>query len=243
MLDSGKHALSNHHRAVFSTTSFPFNDPSAYAESPNLLGIRIDVCSRLGTYVAPYYVLLKRVGKDKKSLRVHRHTIPIFVPLSQLERKYLPVSDTSSDSQNGLKRTKTQKQDLKRLVRELRKELVSWHLRRDAVTWFQDELGLIQGDEDGEPQAEASPQITRRQQVQKLGITSVDATSPETRYIRLEWDDGRVGRIKLSNRGLVERAIVIGDDGRDKPMENCLVGGDGRIESIVHRLLNAQGMT
>jgi central kinetochore subunit Mal2/MCM21 len=75
-----------------------------------------------------------------------------------------------------------------------------------------------------------------QQSPNQFGIVSVAATSLETRYIRLEWQDGRVGRIKLSNKGIVERAIVIGDDGRDKSMENTLTGGNGRIEELIQRL-------
>ncbi|KAK2789142.1 hypothetical protein FQN53_002366 [Emmonsiellopsis sp. PD_33] len=236
VLSSGKHAQANHHRVAFSTTSFPFKDPSPHVQSPNLLGIRIEVCTRRGTFVKPYYLLLRRVGKDGKQLRVHRHTIPIFIPLVQLEQRYLaaPKGGHAMDSETD-KPWKTPKQDLRRLVRELRRELVAWHLRCDAVQWLQEELGVSENtDEKDEPRS--SDNLPDDQPPNNLGIVSLAATAIETRYVRLEWQDGRVGRIKLSDRGLVERAIIIGDEGRDKIAENILVGGDGRIESVVKRL-------
>lgn len=92
------HSESNHHRIAFSTTAFPFTDPSPYGSSgrgkdsekeheKNLLGVRIDVCARNGRFVRPFYVLLKRVtGHDgQRRLRIHRHTIPAFISMQKLE--------------------------------------------------------------------------------------------------------------------------------------------------------------
>ncbi|OAX79427.1 hypothetical protein ACJ72_06255 [Emergomyces africanus] len=238
ILNSEKHARANHHRISFSVTSFPFKDPSPHTKLPNLLGIRIDICTRHGTFVKPYYLLLKRVGgPEKKFLQVHRHTIPIFIPLKSLENRYLalPRGANGTDS-TTTKPGRISKQDLRSLVRELRRELVAWHLRCDALNWLQEELGVsVESEKDG-PQ---SPQQKRHEDQppeNDLGIVSVSATAVETKYIRFEWRDGRVGRIKLSNKGTVERAIIIGDEGRDKKTENLLTGGDGRVESAIERL-------
>lgn len=249
-LSADKHSQTNHHRIAFSATSFPFKDPSPHSESPNLLGIRIDVCARGGTFNKPYYFLLKHEGGDKRQLRIHRHTIPAFIPLKELEERFLPVPKGGFDEEGGdegeeegLKPWKRKKQNLPRLVRELRRELVAWHLRRDAVQWLREELGLQreteseggEGDDtsanrDGDGRVDESPTS------EKPRIVSLAATSLETRYIRLVWNDGRVGRIKLSNRGQVERAIVLGEGGREKTKESVFVGGDGRIESLARRL-------
>ena len=248
-LSADKHSQTNHHRIAFSATSFPFKDPSPHSESPNLLGIRIDVCARGGTFNKPYYFLLKRVGGGRRRLRIHRHTIPAFIPLKELEERYLPIPKRGDDSEDGesgeeaLKPWKKRKQDLPRLVRELRRELVAWHLRRDALQWIREELGLP-GEDDGEGGDEDNTPANRERRdtfeipatSEKSGIISLAATSLETRYIRLVWSDGRVGRIKLSNKGQVERAIVFGEDGREKSNESVLVGGDGRIESLIQRL-------
>ncbi|KAF3482260.1 uncharacterized protein GIQ15_05019 [Arthroderma uncinatum] len=236
ILESGKHAETNHHRIIFSATSFPFKDPSPHTDSPDLLGIRIDVNVRDGTFAKPYYLLLKRVGEDRKSLQIHRHTIPVFIPLKQLEQKYLPSWTSEDDSGGSLKPWKRRKQDLKKLVQELRRELVAWHLRRDVVTLLQEQLGITDCDLSHLESAGMQPDTV----AYTLGISSVSAASIEARYIRVQWQDGRIGRIKVSNRGLVERAIIIGDDGRDKTTETLIAGGDGRAENIVRRLLDGK---
>ncbi|KAK2757259.1 hypothetical protein FQN54_004773 [Arachnomyces sp. PD_36] len=251
-LSADKHSQTNHHRIAFSATSFPFKDPSPHSDAPNLLGVRIDVCARGGTFNKPYYFLLKREGDgdgDRKLLRIHRHTIPAFIPLKELEEKYLPVPKRGGDGDGGeerdeaLKPWKKRKQNLPRFVRELRRELVAWHLRRDAVEWIREELDLPgQAEGDGEGN-EGGTSTGLSQGSERYGIVSLAATSLETRYVRLVWSDGRVGRIKLSNRGQVERAIVFGEDGREKAKENILIGGDGRIESLVQRLRAAGEVT
>jgi len=244
VLAAGKHTQANHHRIAFSATSFPFKDPSPHSESPNLLGVRIDICVRGGKFVKPYYLLLKRVGENKKFLRVYRHTIPVFIPLSQLEERYLPPPQGDNDGGgDNLKPQKLKKQDLRRLVQELRRELVAYHLRCDSVAWLREQLRILEVGEAGGDNAVARTSDGSQQSPNQFGIVSVTATSLETRYIRLEWLDGRIGRIKLSNRGIVERAIVIGDDGRDKSMENVLTGGNGRIENLIQRLSDADTLS
>lgn len=235
ILKSGKHARSNHHRVVFSATAFPFKDPSPHTEHPELLGVRIDLCTA-GAFREPYYILLKRVGEDRKSLQVHRHTIPVFIPLERLARKHLPLPAKNTDeSGDALKPWKRKHQDLGRLVREVRRELVSWHLRKDAINLVRSELGLTGG------RAEDQTPTSSRSIAVLLGISSVTETSIEATYLRIEWDDGRVGRIKISDRGgIIERAVVIGDDGRDKAMEALIMSGDKRIEFLINTLYDAR---
>jgi central kinetochore subunit Mal2/MCM21 len=191
------------------------------------------VCERSGKFTKPYYILLRRErggannNKSESSpprLSVYRHTVPAFIPIEKLALRHLPVprpQRCATESGSGLKPDRTRKQDLKSFVRHLRKELAAWHLRRDSITWLQENLGLSDTD------------TSQRNQ---STLSSLAATSLESRYARLEWRDGRVGRFKISNSGLVERAVVIGDQGRDKRTEDVLTGGDRRIESLVGRL-------
>lgn len=180
------------------------------------------------------------LGENGSRVRVHRHTIPAFVALSRLERVYLPfpgsrkmqadMEEGDSDAEDGeplkvRKGQKTRKQDLRGFVRELRRELVSWHLRSDAVDLLREKLGL--GDDNSSGPLETLPDT---------GIVSLAPTAIEARYVRLEWEDGRVGRFKLSNTGLVERAVVIGDKGRDQRTEEAMTGGGGRVEGLLDRL-------
>lgn len=70
---------------------------------------------------------------------------------------------------------------------------------------------------------------------------SVAATAVEARFVRVVWANGWVARVKISDKGLVERAVVYGEvsgeDRRIKSAENVLVG-DGlvRIEELAERL-------
>lgn len=243
VLSAGKHTESNHYRVAFSATSFPYTDPSPHSDSPNLLGVRIDVCGRDGRFTQPYYVLLRREKGGGKRLRVHRHTIPAFISMEKLERKYLPrgpQTDDDDDDDDGadevLKPWKAKKQDLPALVRQLRQELVSWHLRRDTVEWLNEQLGLSRQNTRQEGGSTSTGQEAETTQAKRIGIVSVSPTSLEARYVRVEWEDGRVGRFKISNNGIVERAVVIGDNGRDKSVEDAMTGGDGRVETIFDRL-------
>jgi central kinetochore subunit Mal2/MCM21 len=194
------------------------------------------VCERSGQFTKPYYVLLRReketrTGRNKSEkspprLSVYRHTVPAFIPIDKLALRYLPVPrpQRRAAADDVEKPDATRKQDLKAFVHQLRKELAAWHLRRDSIAWLQEKLGLSETDTN---------------QKNKSALSSLAATSLEARYARLEWRDGRVGRFKISNSGLVERAVVIGDQGRDKQTEDVLTGGDRRVESLVGRLTQA----
>lgn len=184
---SQKHSQSNIHRLAFSTTAFPFVDPSP-TDPAKLLGIRIDICRRDGKFDKPYYVLLKRGDNE---LHVYRHTIPIFIPIRELEDQYLP-------------------QNIHLFVRKLRQELNSWIARCDTIESLQES---------------SIP-----------NIQSVSATSQEARYVRLEWNDGRIGRIKLSNKGLIERTVVYGLEGRAMKTEKILADGNQSVEGLVKTL-------
>ncbi|KAJ5198179.1 uncharacterized protein N7498_007296 [Penicillium cinerascens] len=238
---AGKHSDSNHYRIAFGATAFLFKDPSP-TTNDNLLGVRLDICARNGRFAKPYYVLLRRErvrGKDEKRLRVHRHTIPTFISIAKLENAFLPFpgskvqrgEESEDEDAEALKPWKghgARKQDLRGFVRELRRELAAWHMRTDAVEFLRERLGLDEGSQSA-PAERLSP-------VTDTGVVSLAPTAVEARYVRLEWEDGRVGRFKLSNSGLVERAVVIGDSGRDKQTEDTMTGGGGKVEGLLDRL-------
>ncbi|KAJ5970580.1 Centromere protein Cenp-O [Penicillium vulpinum] len=251
---AGAHKSSNHHRIAFGATAFPFKDPSPTAPAGTLLGVRIDVCARNGRFAKPYYILLQQErsrassGGSTKMLKVYRHTVPGFISIAKLEGVYLPRPRLSHSNQDGDRDgsgssgeddadpakpwkksgSSTRKQDLRGFVRELRRELVAWHMRAEAVEFLREKLGLI-SEGGGSLPFDVSPD-------RDTGIVSLAAVSLETRYVRVEWVDGRVGRFKLSNTGVVERAVVIGDDGRDKKIEDAMTGGGGRVETVLDRL-------
>lgn len=200
----------------------------------------MDVCGRDGRYVQPYYLLLKKVPGKEKRVRVHRHTIPGFISLEKIERIYLPCpgfspgtgEDEDEDEAAMMKPWKgkkgsRRKQDLRGFIREVRRELVAWQLRRDALDLLKERLGLEDGSEDA----------GERQLADSLGIASLSATALDARYFRLLWEDGGLGLLRVSNAGIVDRAVVMDDAGRNKGLELALTGGDGRVESLLDRLM------
>ncbi|KAL2850727.1 Cenp-O kinetochore centromere component-domain-containing protein [Aspergillus pseudoustus] len=262
---AGSHAQSNHHRIAFSTTTFPFKDPSPSIDtepdgSKNLLGVRIDVCVRNGRFAKPYYILLRKLRVGKVRVKVHRHTIPAFIPVDRLERVFLPgvsheygEGDGTEQAQPPLKdkQPHARKQDLRGFIRELRRQLVSWHTRLDAVQYLRDQIGVIRRGVDAYPDAEEDGPWDRdipldtdldsgameiRLKQNEFGIVALSPTALEASYVRIEWEDGRVGRFKISSSGLVERAVVIGDKGRDKALEAALTGGDKKVLTVLSRL-------
>ncbi|KAI9041304.1 uncharacterized protein KD926_006880 [Aspergillus affinis] len=258
VMDAEKHTEVNHHRIAFSATTFPFKDPSPNAADPNLLGVRIDLCKRDGQFAKPYYLLLKRSGsvgeKEMGGLKVYKHTIPAFIPMEGLERVYLPTmvqkgqeGQQEEDDETALKpwkkKTRTpKKQDLQGLVRELRRQLVAWQLRMDAIGLLREKLGVVRRgvddyqDDDGVWERSFLDQKETKLAANEWGIVSLGPTALEAVYVRVEWANGQVGRFKISNSGIVERAVVIGDDGRDKALEMALTGGNGRVETVLGRL-------
>ncbi|KAL2860531.1 Cenp-O kinetochore centromere component-domain-containing protein [Aspergillus pseudodeflectus] len=268
---AGSHAHSNHHRIAFSTTTFPFKDPSPTLDnetdrSKNLLGARIDICVRNGRFTKPYYLLLQKLRTDGHNygsvrVKVHRHTIPAFIPVDRLERVFLPgtLSKASAGDGDGTeeaqplmkgKQGSARKQDLRGFIREVRRQLVAWHMRLDAVHYLRDQIGVIRRGVDAYPDEEEDGPWERgipidtdldsgvgvRLKRNEFGIVTLSPTALEASYIRVEWEDGRVGRFKISNSGLVERAVVIGDKGRDKALEAALTGGDKKVLSVLSRL-------
>ncbi|KGO77380.1 Centromere protein Cenp-O [Penicillium italicum] len=250
---AGAHTSSNHHRIAFGATAFPFKDPSPTSSAGTLLGVRIDVCARNGRFAKPYYILLQHErgpgSGSRKIFKVHRHTVPGFISIAKLESVYLPRPGSTRGIGNGdgdagrssgededaepakpwkKSGSSSRKQDLRGFVRELRRELVAWHMRVDAIDFLRERLGLVGEDGKSLP-FDVSPD-------RDTGIVSLAAVAVEARYVRVEWVDGRVGRFKLSNAGVVERAVVIGDEGRDKKLEDAMTGGGGRVETVLDRL-------
>ncbi|MCJ1302595.1 hypothetical protein MMC08_005399 [Hypocenomyce scalaris] len=209
--DQAKHDQQRLYRMCAGATMFEARDPDPHAvDNGRILGIRIEAFSR-GKFLTPYYLLLNRPHTDSQALRVHRHTAPSCIPLSALVSKYLPTPPPAAAGTTPSKPTKPQ--NLPRLVRELRREIVSYHLRKDAIEKLRD--GLVGADG---------------------GVSDVKATDAELRDIRIEWTDEAVGRARIGKDGTVEKVVVVGEGGRSREMERKLLGGDRRVEGLAERL-------
>ncbi|KAL9116579.1 MAG: hypothetical protein Q9187_006897, partial [Circinaria calcarea] len=210
----------NTYRLATGATLFESHDPDPHApDSGRAIGVRIEVFDRSSrTFGKPHYLLLNRPYPSSSALRVHRHTIPPCIPLPALAARYLPsppstssVGDEDADVE-VLKTRKARKQDLPRLVRELRREIISYQRRQEIVRKLREEFTVG---------------ATERSE-----LKDVKATDAEVTDIRIDWRDGKVGRIRMSKTGQVEKVLVIGEDGqRDRATERKIEVG-GRIEDV-----------
>ena len=232
-----EHTECNSHRLAFGVTAFPFIDPSPETiNTPgrSLLGIRIDTCGHNGKYRDPHYIFCQRTGANDNEMRIHKHTIPAFVPLKMYEEQYLPTLDEGYRSGESVDGDAAPKQDLHGLVERVRKDLVSWVYRQDAVQFLKEGLELVPPGRDDDS--------FQNNTIGKFGVESISAVDTEARYIRIEWQEGRqalMGRVKISDEGMIERAVIYGDNGaRFSSAEKILSGGGNSvpITELVSRL-------
>jgi central kinetochore subunit Mal2/MCM21 len=205
-------AQANSHRLAFGVTAFPFTDPSDEASRGPLLGIRFDVPRRDGSFDSPQYIICKRCDTSSSDVAIYKHTIPAFVHLEKYTDTFLPSRDEGYGSSDD---SDTVQQNLQAFVDHVRSDLVGWRLRMDAIEALRKELGLDQA-------------VDRS----NYGVTGIEATAVDATYVRIVWDDGRVGRVQLDNSATITKAVVYkAVDGQD---QRC-----SRTESI---LLRASGL-
>ncbi|KAF4627278.1 hypothetical protein G7Y89_g10877 [Cudoniella acicularis] len=213
------HNQQNLYRACGTITTFKIRDPDPNAvDNGDVLGIRIDV-STTGKFIKPYYVMLNKPFADSQLLRIHRHTLPPYIPLAHFAEKYLPtgkgVSAMSAKKVAGGKR-----QDLRLFMRALRREVVAYHNRIAVIKSLRREFKLDE---------KASRKGKDRERV----IADISAADAEAKQIRIEWVDGKVGRCVVDDKGNVIKCVIMGEVGRDREIERAVVG---RIEGIGERL-------
>ena len=205
---------------------FESRDPDPYAvDNGHVLGVRIEVFDRKERkFAKQHYILLnKPYAQDKERLKVHRHTLPPCIPLKRLVDKWLPapISPTASDPDEGvvLKEQKQRKQDFPRLVRETRRELISYQRRKEAVQALKENLKR----EDSENTIQ--------------GIEAVDA---EIQDLRIDWADGDAARIRMNQKGDIEKIIFLGKDDEHPyslPKKVASENNSERIENLHEMIL------
>jgi central kinetochore subunit Mal2/MCM21 len=184
-------------------------------DSGNVLGIRIDV-SNNGKFIRPYYVMLNKPFPGSELLRVHRHTVPSCIPLGILAEKYLPTGKDATPIRNS-KVPGAKKQDLRKFVRALRKEVVGYHNRLSAIKSLRKEFRLDEKE---------SKKGKGREKV----ISDISAADAEAKQVRIEWVDGKIGRCVVDEGGRVVKCVVVGEEGRDGETERAVLrGGVGGI--------------
>ncbi|KAF1841405.1 uncharacterized protein K460DRAFT_369441 [Cucurbitaria berberidis CBS 394.84] len=243
--------LENIHRACAGVTAYKVQDPDPHAvNNGNILGVRIDV-SIGGKFVETYHVLLafqERESESDKVLRIHKHTIPPCIPLQQLANRWLPSS--SKDVEDATH----PEQDLVHFGRSLRKELVGWHMRVQAVEDLRKEAGLPDSRLKGDGQDtfgiestagilnafvsddDASSDAEEAEEEEDGIIRILDIESDAAvRQVTITWSDRRTAVININKDGTVEKAVCrTKGGGRDVARSRKAVGP---LRGLVQRLM------
>ena len=227
------------YRACATATAFRVRDPDPHAvDGGAVLGVRVEVMSK-ARFIRPYFVMLNRPygPADPRALRVHRHTVPACIPLSGLAARYLPAPSSArrrghaegrNDNEDGSRTVSTpsNKQDLSRFVRALRRELVRYHNRVAVIGDLRKAAGLEgKRRKSKEATVEGGP-----------AIVDISAADAEAKQIRVEWSDGKSGRLVMNDDGEILRMVVQGANGQHRETVRQFLGGAVRIEEISKHL-------
>jgi central kinetochore subunit Mal2/MCM21 len=238
-----KRNLENTYRACAGVTAYKVKDPDPHAiNDGNILGVSIDV-SLGGRFVETYHVLLSARNKEgKKVLRIHKHTIPPCIPLQQLANKWLPGSGKDDEMDP--------EQDLVRFGRLLRKDLVGWHMRFNAVEESRKEAGLAKPKKDTEDVGltnmgrvlnafvsddEASSEVEDEEDEESTPrIRDIEADAA-VRQITVTWSDRKTAVMSITKDGRVEQAVCrTREGGRDTVLSKKAIGP---MSGLVRRLM------
>ncbi|CAN8100327.1 unnamed protein product [Discula destructiva] len=216
------------YRICAGITTFQVRDPDPNAvDGGTVLGLRIEVMTR-ARFVRPYFVFLNRpYANADRFWRVHRHTVPPCIPLNGLATRYLPPprsSTSSADKMEKQQQQQQQEQNMPRFARTLRREIVRYHNRVAVVADLRKALGLDGKRKDAKERAEM------------CSIYSIQAADAETKHIRIDWKDGRSGRLVLGEDGEVSKMVVFGDRGLDREVTRELLSDGDRLEAVARRL-------
>jgi central kinetochore subunit Mal2/MCM21 len=215
IIQQSKRNLENIYRACAGVTAYKVKDPDPHAtNNGDILGVSIDV-SIGGKFIETYHVLLSvRGNEERKLLRIHKHTIPPCIPLQQLANRWLPGAGKDEETDP--------EQDLVRFGRLLRKELVGWHMRINAMEELKKEAGVSRprangGDmgsehvgkvlnafvSDDEASSDAE-EIEEEDGAARIVDVEADAA---VRQITINWSDKRTTIMSITKDGRVEKAV------------------------------------
>lgn len=217
------------YRMCAGITAFRVRDPDPNAvDGGNILGIKIEVVAR-AKFLRPYYVFLIRpyTGSERKRrfLRVHRHTVPPCIPLSGLAARYLPAPRSSNtEAEDGPEGRTEKHQDLSRFVRALRRDIMRYHNRVAVIAELRKTIGLDGKRKDAKEWAE------------KSSILAVSAADAEAKQVRIDWKDGRSGRLVIDDDGDVVKLVIFGENGRDRTLMRELLSSGSRLEDVAKQL-------
>lgn len=209
------------YRTCAAITAFRVRDPDPHAvDGGHVLAVKLEVMTRQ-KFLRPYYVFLNRpyTGSEQRSrfLRVHRHTVPPYIPLDGLAARHLPAPRSSEGRPEA-------QQDLARFARTLRRELVRYHNRVAVAAELRKAVGLDGKSKDATDLAEKSP------------ILDISCADTEAKQVRIAWKDGRSGRLVIGDDGDVTKLVVLGENGRERALTRELLSGGSRLEDVARKL-------
>jgi central kinetochore subunit Mal2/MCM21 len=199
-------------RTTSGITAFHAKDPDPNAIGDgNLLGVRLDLYStRNRGFQAPYFLLFQKL--DNGRMKLHQHTIPTFIPLRSLWRRYM--SNTEGDEDSSAIEGKAQ--NLLGFVRAIRKNLVAWVRRTDAIEQLRENAASVGTGE--------------------LQISNVTSTDPSAMELELQLQNDAVLRIRMTSSGTIEKSSVRTKDANDlslrRMLERALASHKGRIDEL-----------
>lgn len=101
---------------------------------------------------------------------------------------------------------------------------MNYHNRVAAIAGLREVFGLDNEKSDGKGKGR-----------ERL-IADISAADAEARQVRIEWTDGRVGRIVVDSSGEIQKCVITGVGGRDRQLERRVVAGKKRMEDLPERL-------
>jgi central kinetochore subunit Mal2/MCM21 len=213
--------ISNLYRTCSGITVFRVQDPDPNAiDSGSVLGVQIEVfATNERRFISPYYVLFNKPEADDISLKIHKHTIPTFIPIQQLAAKYLPLPDPAAALS-----TRQPSQNLPAFIRALRRELVSHHKRLSALTALK---------------ANLPPRHSSRLLDSSGNEFEIELSNGSIARLKLSTDgkiENAIVRAKNEARGLT---TVVGN--RQRETERAILGGNRRVEELMDRLTRSTG--
>ncbi|OCT53840.1 hypothetical protein CLCR_10386 [Cladophialophora carrionii] len=96
-------------------------------------------------------------------------------------------------------------------------------------------------DDDSDPDTEMTDSDSDSDELTgKFNVDSLTTLEVDARQLRIIWSDDRVGRLKVSDDGKIEKAVVIGEDGtRVRDVERILMGDEKEgcsVKELLKRL-------
>ncbi|KAI9655794.1 MAG: hypothetical protein M1821_005229 [Bathelium mastoideum] len=222
------------YRACAGATCFAARDPDpAAVDSGRVLGVRIDVLphGKGKTYV----MLLHRPQPNKapEAWRVHRHTLPPAVGLEALLARYLPFPHgVEGAREEPQKEGRVKRQDLVGLVRAIRRAVMGWRRRVDAIEALKEEV--LVGDEE------------RRGRTTGSGASCVKRVwmpDEEGREAKIEWKGGLIASLRIRSDGVVEKCTVRDANGAERTAGSRLLMGteETSVASLGDRIRELPG--